>query len=188
MGEGEQRDIVGRLLSRISNLQAAAVTAEATRRQLHNQMVELRGNVSADQLCSFVVCAITFLSMSSPDCRLCCACALCCTAVVLEPRNPRVCCCCHPITCTQIRVFCRVRPHPQSVVRCHTGGTSLSLALDSKEHQFNFDKVFGPGTQQQQVSHRHSPRRVSACRDTSVSSSGRLRLAGQQPCYVVRTG
>jgi len=46
MGEGEQRDIVGRLLSRISNLQAAAVTAEATRRQLHNQMVELRGNVS----------------------------------------------------------------------------------------------------------------------------------------------
>lgn len=46
MGEGEQRDIVGRLLSRISNLQAAAVTAEATRRQLHNAMVELRGNVS----------------------------------------------------------------------------------------------------------------------------------------------
>lgn len=46
MGEGEQRDIVGRLLSRISNLQAAAATAEATRRQLHNQMVELRGNVS----------------------------------------------------------------------------------------------------------------------------------------------
>lgn len=94
MGEGEQRDIVGRLLSRISNLQAAAVTAEATRRQLHNAMVELRGN---------------------------------------------------------IRVFCRVRPHPQSVVRCLAGGSSLSLALDSKEHQFNFDKVFGPGTQQQQV-------------------------------------
>lgn len=46
MGEGEQRDIVGRLLSRISNLQAAAAAAEATRRQLHNQMVELRGNVS----------------------------------------------------------------------------------------------------------------------------------------------
>jgi hypothetical protein len=51
MGEGEQRDIVGRLLSRISNLQAAAVTAEATRRQLHNQMVELRGNVSTSWLC-----------------------------------------------------------------------------------------------------------------------------------------
>lgn len=51
MGEGEQRDIVGRLLSRISNLQAAAATAEATRRQLHNQMVELRGNVSVCCCC-----------------------------------------------------------------------------------------------------------------------------------------
>jgi chromosome segregation ATPase len=52
MGEGEQRDIVGRLLSRISSLQAAAVTAEATRRTLHNQMVELRGNVSSTHVAS----------------------------------------------------------------------------------------------------------------------------------------
>lgn len=37
--------MVGRLLSRISALQCAAAAAEATRRQLHNQMVELRGNV-----------------------------------------------------------------------------------------------------------------------------------------------
>lgn len=44
--QGEQRDMVGRLLSRISALQCAAAAAEATRRQLHNQMVELRGNVS----------------------------------------------------------------------------------------------------------------------------------------------
>jgi hypothetical protein len=48
MGEGEQRDIVGRLLARISSLQAAAAAAEATRRSLHNQMVELRGNVRDD--------------------------------------------------------------------------------------------------------------------------------------------
>ena len=59
MGEGEQRDIVGRLLSRISNLQAAAVTAEATRRQLHNQMVELRGNVSRLSTCQQVYPAKT---------------------------------------------------------------------------------------------------------------------------------
>jgi hypothetical protein len=39
-----------------------------------------------------------------------------------------------------------------SVVRCLAGGSSLSLAMDNKEHQFNFDKVFAPGTQQQQVS------------------------------------
>jgi hypothetical protein len=46
MGEGEHRDVVARLLSKISSLQAAAASAEATRRALHNQMVELRGNVS----------------------------------------------------------------------------------------------------------------------------------------------
>jgi len=45
MGEGEHRDVVARLLSKISSLQAAAASAEATRRALHNQMVELRGNV-----------------------------------------------------------------------------------------------------------------------------------------------
>ena len=37
--------MVSRLLSRISALQCAAAAAEATRRELHNQMVELRGNV-----------------------------------------------------------------------------------------------------------------------------------------------
>jgi hypothetical protein len=47
LSQGEQRDMVSRLLSRISTLQCAAAAAEATRRQLHNQMVELRGNVSA---------------------------------------------------------------------------------------------------------------------------------------------
>jgi hypothetical protein len=44
--QGKQRDIVGRLLSRVGALQCAVTTAEATRRQLHNQLVELRGNVS----------------------------------------------------------------------------------------------------------------------------------------------
>lgn len=43
--QGEQRDVVGRLLSRISTLQCAAAASEAIRRKLHNQMVELRGNV-----------------------------------------------------------------------------------------------------------------------------------------------
>ncbi|GBF99197.1 kinesin [Raphidocelis subcapitata] len=91
MGEGEQRDMVGRLLSRIGSLQCAAAAAEATRRQLHNQMVELRGN---------------------------------------------------------IRVFCRVRPHPHSAVRCLPGGAALALAVDGREHAFTFDKVFGPSTAQ----------------------------------------
>lgn len=51
----------------------------------------------------------------------------------------------------QIRVFCRVRPHPHSAVRCLPGGTSLALAVDGREHTFSFDRVFGPGTGQQQV-------------------------------------
>jgi hypothetical protein len=43
--QGEQRDVVARLLGRVSTLQIAATEAEATRRRLHNQLVELRGNV-----------------------------------------------------------------------------------------------------------------------------------------------
>lgn len=54
-------------------------------------------------------------------------------------------------TLPQIRVFCRVRPHPQSAVRCLPGGTALSLSVDGKEHAFSFDKVFGPQTGQEQV-------------------------------------
>ena len=46
MGEGEHRDVVAGLLSKISSLQGAAAAAEATRRALHNQMVELRGKAS----------------------------------------------------------------------------------------------------------------------------------------------
>jgi hypothetical protein len=69
------------------------------------------------------------------------------------PRVP------HPTT--QIRVFCRVRPHPASVVRCLTGGVGLTLNLDGKEHAFGFDKVFAPGTSQQQVRWRSHHRRTS---------------------------
>lgn len=46
MGTGNQTEVLGRLVSRVATLEAAAGEAEAQRRTLHNQLVELRGNVS----------------------------------------------------------------------------------------------------------------------------------------------
>ena len=46
MGTGDQTEVLGRLVSRVATLEAAAGEAEAQRRALHNQLVELRGNVS----------------------------------------------------------------------------------------------------------------------------------------------
>jgi hypothetical protein len=75
---------------------------------------------------------------------------LCLAANLICLRNSPMCLAAH--VRLQIRVFCRVRPHPDSVVRCLAGGSALSLNLDGKEHSFAFDKVFGPGISQQQVS------------------------------------
>ena len=46
MGTGDQTEVLGRLVSRVATLEAAAGETEAQRRTLHNQLVELRGNVS----------------------------------------------------------------------------------------------------------------------------------------------
>lgn len=46
MGSGEEGQMVSRLVSKVASLEAAAGQAEAQRRALHNQLVELRGNVS----------------------------------------------------------------------------------------------------------------------------------------------
>lgn len=51
----------------------------------------------------------------------------------------------------QIRVFCRVRPHPSSAVRCLPGNTSLALNVDGKEHTFGFDRVFSPSDSQANI-------------------------------------
>lgn len=59
MGEGEQRDVVARLLNRIGNLQCAAAAAESTRREMHNRLVELKGNVSTQE----DVCAVMSVGM-----------------------------------------------------------------------------------------------------------------------------
>lgn len=46
MGDGDQREMLSRLLTKVASLETAIAAAEATRRDLHNQLVELRGNVS----------------------------------------------------------------------------------------------------------------------------------------------
>ncbi|GIL75026.1 hypothetical protein Vretimale_2510 [Volvox reticuliferus] len=93
--EGESgKQIVMKLLSKIASLQHAAVAAEAVRRQLHNALVDLRGN---------------------------------------------------------IRVYCRVKPHPTPATRLGSDGTSIAVAVEGREHSFNYDRVFGPDSTQEQV-------------------------------------
>lgn len=45
MGEGDQKEMLSRLISKVATLETAVAEVEAKRRALHNQMVELRGNV-----------------------------------------------------------------------------------------------------------------------------------------------
>lgn len=47
LGAGDQKEMLTRMLSKIAALEAAVASAEARRRELHNQLVELKGNVSA---------------------------------------------------------------------------------------------------------------------------------------------
>ncbi len=46
MGDGDERQMVTRLVSRVSALEAALAAANASRRELHNRVVQLKGNVS----------------------------------------------------------------------------------------------------------------------------------------------
>ena len=58
MGTGDQTEVLGRLVSRVATLEAAAGEAEAQRRALHNQLVELRGNVCC---CASARSSVAFL-------------------------------------------------------------------------------------------------------------------------------
>ena len=46
LGAGDQKEMLTRMLSKIAALETAVAAAEARRRDLHNQLVELKGNVS----------------------------------------------------------------------------------------------------------------------------------------------
>lgn len=46
LGAGDQKEMLTRMLSKIAALETAVASAEARRREIHNQLVELKGNVS----------------------------------------------------------------------------------------------------------------------------------------------
>lgn len=52
-GSLDQAEMLGRLISRVANLEAAVAEAQGVKRDLHNQLVNLRGNV-----CGFLTCPI----------------------------------------------------------------------------------------------------------------------------------
>lgn len=48
IGAGDQSQMLSRLVSRVASLDTALAEGEMRRRALHNQLVELRGNVRID--------------------------------------------------------------------------------------------------------------------------------------------
>ncbi len=69
-GDGS-KDVVAALLSKIGTLQSAVAAAEAMRRKLHNELVDLRGNVSGLQqlwLWLVVVLGTQVQSAAHPTC------------------------------------------------------------------------------------------------------------------------
>lgn len=55
---------------------------------------------------------------------------------------------------TQIRVYCRVKPHPTPVMRCLPDQIGVSIGVDGKEHGFGYDRVFNPTEGQEEVRER----------------------------------
>ena len=45
IGTGDQTEMLGRLVSRVASLETALVQSQLQRRKLHNELIELRGNV-----------------------------------------------------------------------------------------------------------------------------------------------
>ncbi|CAL5219289.1 g1094 [Coccomyxa viridis] len=93
-GSVDQAEMLGRLIRRVADLEAAVAVSARERRELHNQLVELRGN---------------------------------------------------------IRVFCRIKPHPRSAVSTSADGLSVRLHAEGKDQAFTFDRVFGPQADQAAV-------------------------------------
>ena len=49
IGTGDQTEMLGRLVSRVATLETALAQAQMQRRKMHNELIELRGNVRASK-------------------------------------------------------------------------------------------------------------------------------------------
>lgn len=65
LGDSGDKDVLSSLLAKISMLQVAAGAAEANRRRLHNELVEVRGNVSFCTVDTFIALTVCF-NLSHP--------------------------------------------------------------------------------------------------------------------------
>ena len=128
LGESGQRDVVNNLLRKITVLQNAVASSDATRRKLHNELVQVKGNVSSDLVLDYPLLTLSFDHVI--HCLLS-----------------------HDFFCTtsQIRVYCRVKPHPMSSVKLMPDQCGLQIAVDGKDHSLEFDRVYGPTATQEQV-------------------------------------
>lgn len=48
-------------------------------------------------------------------------------------------------------MYCRVKPHPSPVVRISPDQSSIAISVDSKDHNFSYDRVYAPGVAQEEV-------------------------------------
>ena len=168
-GSLDQAEMLGRLVSRVASLEAAVAESQSVRRELHNQLVNLRGNVSflaglkLSAILYFSKC-FTRLSLVLPQyfnlpgfrSKTCRHIELRYSTPVLSPWL------CYEVNLLlaflelkmailQIRVFCRVKPHPMPALICTSDGQGIKAEVDGKEQLFQFDRVFPAASSQQDV-------------------------------------
>ena len=150
LGAGDQKEMLSRMLSKIAALEGAVAAAEARRRDIHNQLMELKGNVSGTLVLYLLGRCMGVVGGSPVEggedsghgrggeegykrraTHPLPACPLPHHPVVSPPPPPP-------------------RPNPRSAVQCLPDGLTVRLqgGPDGKDHSFAYDKVFRPEASQ----------------------------------------